>query len=76
MTAQPPRIRLVEWPVPHPPSWELCNVAGAESFGVPVLPDDQLVLLFPPDTGAELLATWVELLLCEGCAVILPGDSA
>ena len=70
------RFRLVAWPVPHPPNWELCNATGAADLGVPVLPDDDLVLLFPSGTEPAEVDRWAAMLRAEGHEVIEPEPSA
>ena len=64
------RFRLVEWPVPNSPNWELCVPAGAVELGVPVQPDDDLVLLYPEGTEPIELDSWVAMLRAEGHEVV------
>lgn len=45
------RVRIVEWPVPHPPNWELCLPEGAAELGVAVRADDDMIMLYPPGTA-------------------------
>lgn len=69
------RYRLVDWLVPNPPNWELCNPAGATELGVPVLPDDDLVVLFPPGAEPAAVERWVAMLRDEGHEVVPPAPS-
>lgn len=63
------RYRLLAWPIKH--TAMLCTPDGAREFGVVVLPDDDLIVLYRPGISEMALAWFIAALRADGHEVIV-----
>lgn len=68
------RYRIIEWPHEDAPGWTLVTLAGAAELGVPVEPDDELLLLCPPGSDRRRKEQFAATLRAEGHVVVLEED--
>jgi len=62
------RYRLVAQHVEG--EWVAVNVVGATDLGIPTQPEDEVIVLYPPDTNADVLKRFIAGLRRAGHEVV------